>query len=34
VWRVVQSEPVTINVKHEGPLPALRLRGMKGETKR
>jgi adenylate cyclase len=31
VWRVVQSEPVTINVKHEGPLPALRLRGMKGD---
>jgi hypothetical protein len=27
----VQSEPVTINVKHEGPLPALRLRGMKGD---
>jgi adenylate cyclase len=33
VWRIVQSEPVTINVKHEGPLPALRLRGMKGEAK-
>jgi adenylate cyclase len=31
VWRLVQSEPVTINVKHEGPLPALRLRGMKGD---
>jgi adenylate cyclase len=30
VWRIVQSEPVTITVKHEGPLPALRLRGMKG----
>ena len=33
VWRIVQSEPVTINVKHEGPLPALRLRGMRGESK-
>jgi len=30
VWRIVQSEPVTIDVKHEGLLPALRLRGMKG----
>ena len=33
VWRIVQSEPVTITVKHEGPLPALRLRGMRGAAR-
>jgi hypothetical protein len=26
----VQSEPVTIAIKHEGTLPALRLKAMKG----
>jgi len=30
VWRIVQSEPVTIAIKHEGTLPALRLKAMKG----
>ncbi len=29
VWRIVHAEPLTIKSKHEGPLPALRLRGMK-----
>jgi len=30
VWRIVQSDPVTIAIKHEGTLPALRLKAMKG----
>jgi adenylate cyclase len=29
VWRIVQSEPVTITTKHDGTVPALRVRGIR-----
>ncbi|MGA9721912.1 MAG: adenylate/guanylate cyclase domain-containing protein [Candidatus Binatus sp.] len=33
VWETVDVEPITIETKHEGPLPAFRLRGIKDAHK-